>query len=152
MLIAHLPAGYVFARGLRLRGREMAAALAGAVAPDLDMIWFYLVDSSVHHHRFWPHIPALWLGVALIGLPLLARFARGWLAAGVMFLAAVFLHLLLDSVAGSVMWLWPWNDRLYELVTVPATQDHWVLSFMLHWSFGLELAICALALWLFWRR
>lgn len=150
MLIAHLPSGYLLGRALGARGRVMVAALLGAVAPDFDMIWFHLADRTVHHHRFWPHIPALWLAVAVVGLPLVGRFARRWLSAAACFLAGVFLHLVLDSLAGSVMWLWPLDDRLYELVTVQPTHGHWVLSFMAHWTFGAELAICATAaaLWL----
>ena len=50
------------------------------------------------------------------------------------------------------MWLWPRSDHLYSLIEVPATQSHWIMSFILHWSFAAELAVIALALRLFLTR
>lgn len=152
MLIAHLPSGYLLGRSLGARGPVMAAALTGAVAPDLDMLWFTFVDSSIHHHRFWPHIPAIWAGIALIALPVIATRRRHWLAAAATFFAAVLMHLILDTLTGGIMWLWPFSDHLFTLVTVPATHSHWILSFMLHWTFLAEIALCIAALMLFLRR
>ncbi|WP_390881416.1 hypothetical protein [Cardiobacterium hominis] len=34
--------------------------MAGGLLPDIDMLWFYLVD-HVHHHRYPTHWPLLWL-------------------------------------------------------------------------------------------
>ena len=81
---------------------------------------------------------------------LMTRAAR--MRAAALFLIAVLGHLILDSFAGGIMWLWPLRDHLYSLSSVPATQTHWVLSFMLHWSFLPELAITGAALWLFLTR
>lgn len=152
MLIAHLPSGYLLGRGIHARGPVMAAALLGAVAPDFDMIWFHLVDHSVHHHRFWPHIPAIWLVMTAVVLPLAARFRPSLVSPAAAFFAAVFVHLLLDTVGGGIMWLWPFSDHLFELVTVPATQSHWIASFILHWTFLLEIAICIAASAILCRR
>jgi hypothetical protein len=128
----------------------MPAALLGAVFPDFDMLFFHFVDGGrIHHHRYWVHIPVFWLVVAAVTLPVLARF--GHAATGLVFFAAVLLHLLLDSIGGGIMWLYPFNDTLYELVTVPATRSHWIWSFMLHWTFALEVMIWIGAL-LLWRR
>ena len=74
MLTAHLPSGYVLTRlapdGCRLL---MPATLLGAVLPDFDMLWFYFVDhGSIHHHRYWVHVPAFWAAVAALTLPGLA--------------------------------------------------------------------------------
>ncbi|MCM0684581.1 hypothetical protein [Akkermansia massiliensis] len=50
MFIAHLPAGYLLAKTIRLRtpGRKavMTAALLGAIAPDLDLFYFYTLDGA----------------------------------------------------------------------------------------------------------
>lgn len=151
MLTAHLPSGYVLARmvppGVPY---VMPAALIGAVLPDLDMIWFYLVDDrAFHHHRYWVHIPVFWLCVAAVSLPLAARAGLGRTAA--VFFAAIVLHLLLDSIGGGIMWGAPFSDRLVALVEVPPTRSHWVASFVLHWTFLLELAVWLAALML-WRR
>lgn len=154
MLTAHLPSGYVLARGVPVRnGWLMPVALTGAVFPDLDMLFFYFVDAGrIHHHRYWVHVPAFWGVIGALALPVLAWW--GWLQQGLVFLAAIFLHLLLDTIGGGILWGAPFDDRLYSLVTVPATQDHWILSFLLHWTFVAELGIWGLAayLWIFRRR
>jgi inner membrane protein len=151
MLIAHLPAGYITARVVGVQaGWPLAAALLGSVLPDFDLFWFYLVDDrAVHHHRYWVHAPGFWAISAVVALVVLRGQAR-WTA--ILFFAAVFGHLVLDSIGGGIMWLWPFSDRLFSLIEVPATQSHWVLSFILHWSFAAELAVIGLALWLFMTR
>lgn len=154
MILAHLPSGYVLARlAGQPRGLPMAAALLGAVFPDLDLIWFYLIDDrAFHHHRYWVHAPGFWLILGAVALPLIRRFAPRFLLPAVMFLAAVFLHIVLDTLAGSVMWLWPFSDRLYTLVEVPPTRSHWILSFLTHWTVLAELALILWAAVLFLRR
>lgn len=143
MILAHLPSGYLFGRASGSCDRAvLIAALIGSVAPDFDMLWFYLVDQGqTHHHRFWPHIPLVWAGIAALVLPLIAITARRWLAPAAAFLGAVMMHLVLDTVNGGIMWLWPFSDRLVTLVTVPATRSNWVLSFLTHWSVLAEIAI-----------
>lgn len=152
MLTAHLPSGYLLARGLpRDIPALMPVALVGAVFPDLDMIWFHLVDHrAFHHHYYWVHIPAFWLAVAALVLPL--AWWLGHLRTAAVFFAAILIHLILDTIGGGVMWGAPFSGRLYELVTVPARYGHWVTNFILHWTFLLELAIWAAALWLWLTR
>ncbi len=156
MLTAHLPSGYILAQvPRRTFAGLLPAPLIGAVFPDLDMIWFYLVDDrAFHHHRYWVHVPAFWAGGAVTVLPIIGLFARRWLKVVLVFLAAIFLHLVLDSIGGGVMWFAPLDDRLLSLTVVPTTQSHWILSFLLHWTILLEVAIwgLALALWLRRRR
>lgn len=142
MLIAHLPSGYLLARASRWR---MGACLLGSVFPDLDMIRFWWEGGHVHHHAYFTHLPAFWAAVALLSLALPRKDLS------LPFLAGIFLHLSLDTVAGDVKWLWPLSDRMVHLVAVPATHDHWVRSFVFHWTFLLELGITAAAL-LLWRQ
>lgn len=154
MLTAHLPSGYVLARLLPEARIPLIlpAALLGAVLPDFDMIWFHFIDhKAIHHHRYWVHIPLFWGVVASVSLPLIRYFARRYFVTALVFFAAITMHLLLDSLSGGILWGMPFSDHLYSLVTVPATQDHWVLSFMLHWSFLPELVIWAIAIFL-WLR
>ena len=145
MIVAHLPAGYLLARALP--GPAFGAALAGSVAPDLDLLAFYLVDGrAVHHHRYWVHIPGFWAmagGGALVALRAAGRRRLAGLLAA--FLAGVALHLVLDGIVGGIAWLWPVHDELLRLVEVPARFDWWVWSFVLHWTFALELAVVAVA-------
>ncbi|WP_374636956.1 metal-dependent hydrolase [Paracoccus sp. (in: a-proteobacteria)] len=146
MILAHLPSSYLLGRAGGGPRAVMIAALIGSVAPDFDMLWFWLVDGGqTHHHRFWPHIPLVWIGIAAIALPLIAGVARRWPAPAAAFLAAILMHICLDTVNGGILWGWPFSDHLYLLVTVPATRAHWVLSFLTHWSTLAELAIIAAA-------
>jgi hypothetical protein len=151
MLTAHLPSGYVLARSLPPHVPYLLpAALLGAVLPDFDMIWFHLVDNRAIHHRYWVHIPAFWLAVAL---PTLLILRRGkWFATALVFFGAIFMHLILDSLSGGILWGAPFSDRLMSLTTVPATRSHWVWSFVFHWSFAAELLIWAAAINLWFRR
>jgi inner membrane protein len=153
MIIAHLPSGYLLARGTgHRRGMLLGAALLGAVLPDFDMLYFHFVDHSVHHHRFWPHIPAIWAVITLTVLPLVRWLRPSWFAPVVLLLAGVWLHLVLDTWAGDIMWLWPYSDRLFHVFGVPATQSNWVLSFVLHWTFLAEVAIILAAIFVYFRR
>lgn len=149
MFIAHLPAGYLVSRSLRDPVAQ-AALLVGSVAPDLDILRFYILDNQgIHHHEYLTHRPLLWMGIAVLSVFLwrfsLARIL-GWFSAGAL------LHMLLDSFLGEINWGWPWGAFGGPLIVVPATQSHWILSFVLHWTFVLEIAICAAALWVYLGR
>ncbi len=182
MFIAHLPAGYLVVHALwpRLRPQAytdeteppppqrgstpapaaipktaMAVALVASIAPDLDLLWFYGVDGGqTHHHHFFPHLPFLWgvaggFGVVLLTLLGQPR-ARRLFALGI---ACGLVHLVLDTLVGHIKWLWPFSQNMMAMVTVPATEQHWIFNFVLHWTFGVEIAICGAAIaHLLWRR
>ena len=65
--------------------------------------------------------------------------------------SSIAVHLLLDTLAGDIKWLWPLSDRFYSLIPIPARHGHWVLNFVLHPVFLLELLIWAGAAWV-WTR
>ncbi len=156
MLTAHLPSGYLIGRLIeknRPQRQIMATALIGALIPDLDMLYFHFVDfGRTHHHLFITHWPLAWLA---IGLPVIAlyhvtgqTFSRNM---AVTFLGAVMLHLCLDSIAAPVFWLMPFTQGQIELVQVPANYPHWIISYLLHWTFALELAIWLAAIFAYMR-
>jgi inner membrane protein len=124
------------------------------MVPDLDLLYFFLFDNQqTHHHKYFPHLPWVWF--SLLGLSIAGR--RIWPASPLPALSLVFslggiLHVVLDSLVGDVWWLAPFVDRPYALFTVPARFDPWWLSFILHWSFLVELAVCAWALVIYRRR
>lgn len=141
MFIAHLPSGFLLgalaARSTRWPRYGWHAVLIGSVFPDLDMFYFYLIDGrQTLHHEYWTHLPFFWLCVACV---------IGWWSLGRLFLASVFVHLVLDSVTGGILWLWPWSDASHSLITVPPTPHGWIYSFVFHWSFWAELAIVLVA-------
>ena len=161
MLIAHLPAGYVTARLLfpRLDAAGapfrpfLLASLLGAVAPDFDLLYFYLVDQRQHlHHTFWPHFPIFWIALLAASLAWFhLGHARRYAALAVMFAANGLIHMVLDTVVGNIWWLAPFVDQPFALFTVTARYTPWWLNFIVHWTFAFELAIIAWAIYL-WRR
>jgi inner membrane protein len=66
-------------------------------------------------------------------------------------LACLLLHMVLDSIAAEIGWLKPFAPYEVNLVQVPARYDWWVWSFVLHWTFLLELAIVLAAGVTLWR-
>ena len=147
MITAHLPAGYVLGKSLPQARFVLPAALIGAGLPDLDLIWFYLIDDrAFHHHHYWVHIPGFWLAVAAVVLPLVAILNRMLLPAAIAFFLSLFLHICLDAIAGGVAWAWPFSDQLIYLVAVPDRFGQWVTNFILHPVFILEIAIWATAI------
>jgi len=160
VFIAHLPAGWLATTALlRRRAGEslprrplLALGLAASVLPDLDLFWFHFVDGRRQvHHAYVTHKPFAWLAV-FAAAALVMRMARAgrtaWLALGV-FAANVMLHLVLDTTAGGIRWLWPATEAEFALSHPPALHDPWYLNFVLHWTFALELAIALAALVLF---
>jgi inner membrane protein len=163
VFIGHLPAGYLASTALvdrtglaqRLRRRLLAVGLAASVAPDLDLLWFYLVsDRQVVHHAFCPHLPGAWLlagGAAALALSLARAPRPVWLGIGLV-LVNVGIHLVLDTIVGGVRWGWPVTETEYRLFTVTARYRPWYVNFFLHWTFALELLVVALAWWQFGHR
>ena len=151
MFIGHLPAAYVVARltSHKTTKSERLAFLIGSILPDVDMIWFYLIDNrQTHHHNYLTHKPAVWLTVLVIGLLFRSqKLGRVAIAVGL----GGLLHMGLDSIVGQVTWLWPFSSFAHPLVTVPATQPWWVMSFVLHWTFAVEVVLTIWAL-ILWRR
>lgn len=150
MIVGHLPAGYLLATAL---DRSFDAdpliwwsIVVGSVLPDVDMLWFYLVDGGVmHHHSYLTHDPTLWLCLLLAGFVLSSRLLIG-IGVGAV------LHMALDTIVGPISWGFGALSFSGPIVEVPATQPHWVLSFLLHWTFLAELLLWAIATTVFLRR
>ncbi len=159
MFIAHLPAGYLWTRFIvAKRGmadipspryrKLMALGLIGSLLPDVDMLYFYLIDNRQHlHHGYWTHIPLSWLilfGAAL----LIGRLLRKPLVApaAIVLFSNVIIHLVLDTVAGKIPWFAPFSSRTFVLFEVPARYGWWVWNFVFHWTFLPEITILASAL------
>lgn len=153
MITAHLPSGYVLGRVFPKAPLVLPAAVVGGILPDFDMIWFYLIDErSIHHHRYWVHIPSFWATISVFALPLVTLLARPYLAATTAFFAALGLHMILDTISGGIMWHWPASTQFTTLITVPTRFDNWVLNFVFHWVFALEVMIWIAAIYLWKRR
>lgn len=128
--------------------------LLGSVLPDVDMLYFYLVDNrNTNHHLYWTHLPIFWVavlgGVAVIAT--LLGMVRTRLMALCLF-AGIVLHLLLDTLVGGILWLFPYETSQIYLIKVPAVRSWWVWNFVLHWTFMIEIAICVMAAITWFRR
>ena len=71
---------------------------------------------------------------------------------GLMLILQSMIHLALDSLVGGILWLYPFNSTAYTLIIVPARFGHWVLNFVFHWTFIIELGIVVLAIIAFFLR
>jgi inner membrane protein len=147
MILAHLPAGYLTARAVGVRRDPVvAAALIGSVAPDLDLSWFYLVDHrQVLHHLYWTHAPGFWAVIALVVLVWIRSARPALFTLTAVFFASVFIHLVLDTPVGGIMWFCPFDHQLFRLFEVQQSERHWIITFMMHPSFLAEIAITGLA-------
>ncbi len=161
MLIAHLPASYLLTRKmLQLPGIAfdihflrplMVAGLVAGVFPDLDLLYFFLVDHQQHlHHDYWTHLPLFWtlLFAAAITASAVKRSRRLFNLSLIVY-ANLILHMLLDTVVGKIKWGGPLSDRVFYLFEVPARFTPWLLNFVLHWTFGLELLLLISAVWIY---
>lgn len=146
MFIGHLPAGFILTNFLQKRLRDkrfLWLGLIGSVLPDIDLLYFYLVDNrQTLHHDYWIHIPFYWFCICLISFACLYLFRQNRLyTAAIIFFANIFLHLLLDTVVGGIVWLYPLSEHSLFLTVVPARYQPWYLSFVFHWTFLLEIGL-----------
>ena len=159
MLIAHAPTGMLMAAVLiKLKPQAVSWQrwyLMGAVMgvlPDLDMLWFYLVDHrQYHHHVYVPHWPIVWLSISVLALVWYGIKQSKAAACAVLLGLTGISHMVLDSVVGDIGWLKPWHDGLYAMFEVSNRYSAWQLNFIIHWSFAMELGLLLLAVWQ-WRR
>ncbi len=161
MIIGHAPAGYVISRLLLHRFCPgdipvkifLWCGVIGAIAPDIDMLYFHLVDHRQHHHHSYvSHFPIVWFSLVLLSF-LWVRWAKNkyYAVLACIFSVNGFVHLFLDTLVGDVWWFAPFIDRSFAFFSVPVLYKLWWLNFLLHWSFAVELAILVWALYL-WRQ
>lgn len=161
MFIAHAPSGYLLAKAIIRQCRQSAAVakgmlvagVVGAVFPDVDLFYFYLIDHrQLHHHKYFTHWPVTWLALILFSA-LLSRWEPAKNAARLLavFALAGMLHMILDTLIGDIWWLAPWLKVPFKLFTVEAVYQPWWLNFILHWSCLVELSICLLAAYVFFK-
>jgi hypothetical protein len=132
----------------------IVAGIIGSIAPDFDMVYFYLIDHrQTHHHKYVTHWPLVWLCLVAASL-LWFRVSRCSKASclALVFTAGGVLHLILDSFVGDIWLLAPFGGKPYAMFTVPAVFNPWWLNFFFHWSFAVELIVCLWAFTLYRRR
>lgn len=162
MFIAHLPSGYILAKLLEKKFRHnllskkvfFIVMMIGAVFPDIDLFYFYLFDNrSVHHHKYFLHWFSFWIPIFLISYFCFKRsvYASQFALMTMLFSGAALLHICLDTFVGDVWLFAPFIDRAYVFFEVTSRYQPWWLNFILHWSFVVELLICFIAMWMYWK-
>jgi inner membrane protein len=151
MFIAHIPAGYLasnlIAQKQTNRFRLLAFGIGCSILPDLDLLWFYLVDNrQTAHHAYIFHWPLFWCALALAAWFFSWTTKKAWMQTYILVgLVCLTLHMFLDSFAAEIYWLKPFSDMHLNVVEVPARYGWWVWNFVFHWTFAAELAICLAA-------
>ncbi|MGF7059513.1 metal-dependent hydrolase [Brassicibacter mesophilus] len=158
MLIAHAPAGYVVLRLFNKIKKENISyfkyGILFSIWPDFDLLYFYLIDNkSSLHHFYFPHIP-LFAFICCFLVIVLKKLKVDKRAINIYYLFLInwFIHLALDTVTGGINWLYPINNKLFVFIKIPANYQHWIISFVLHWSFLFEISIVIWAVILFLKR
>lgn len=135
----------------------MCLGLVASMLPDIDMLYFNSVSSSKSHHEFVTHMPMFWFLVMFFALGLSStfiknerRYERALLVLFILFIN-IFLHMLLDSFATPIRWVYPLYNYSFELIHVPAKYDWWVWNSVLHWSFLAEIVIVIASLCVFFK-
>lgn len=155
MLIAHASAGYIVTKSFNKIKKDnisyLKYGLIFSILPDLDLLYFYLIDNkNTLHHFYFPHIPAfLLLGCLLIPVLKQLKITSKIINIYSLFLINWFVHLVLDTITGGINWLFPFSERLFFLIQIPAKYPHWILSFIFHWSFLIEIGIIIWSIILF---
>lgn len=162
MFVAHIPAGYICGKSLlqRFASRGVPAkvlvlvSILGAIAPDLDLFYFYLIDQRrTPHHLYWPHFPLVWLVLlATSACWLRAASEKRHAVLAFMFSVGGMVHVMLDTIVGDIYWLAPFRFDAFSFFIVPSLYKPWWLNFFLHWSFLLEILLVAWAAILFRRK
>lgn len=152
MLFSHLPAGFIvtyltrkiWRRDLskrQIKWLYVVGTLAGTL-PDIDNLYYYLVDSSFSHRELITHTLFFYLIICsafyLVGY-LLKRKIICSLSLIVFF--ASLSHLLLDSFSPGIGWFYPFSSLIFGLLSFPALATGWYGQHLLVITYSLELAI-----------
>ena len=158
MIFAHLPAGYIFThflhRKIVITPRVIWLGCFASILPDFDLLYFWFVDNmQVNHRLYWTHMPFFWC-IAASTFSVLLKIVKGkwWNIYLSVFFSNICLHLVLDTMAAPIYWFYPFSIVPFYLIEIPANFDYWLLSFVFHWSFIIELAIICGALYISLRQ
>ena len=132
--------------------RYLWVGLIASIFPDLDLLYFYFIDQRrTLHHEYWMHLPLFWLSVWIAALIVFVTVKnKNIFLVSTIFIANIFLHLILDTFAAGIPWLYPFSHTSFVLIQVPSRYPFWIENFVFHWSFLVELAIVlwAVIVWL----
>ncbi len=171
LLPGHIAFGYLASKAalhsIDLPAHEADIALLigviSSVAPDLDLLYFFLRKRSLKlqddssHRTLLSHAPLLWLASAIA----LALFGQSefWIAVGLAIWAGSWSHFAGDSIEYGIMWLWPFSKRQFSLRKIseagPSEKSlprfYWRYFcdiYARNWTFWMEVTIICLAIFI----
>ena len=155
MLVGHLaPVGPIAAAAERrwrpewphwTRALPWAAALAGSVFPDLDVIANILLTGTFHHLYYWPHSILSYLPLLALGLALVCWRRTRWAGALLLtFGSSIVAHLLLDTVSHGTLLFYPLSWKVVGW-TFPPAGETMLISYLRSPNFWLEPGVIGLA-------
>ncbi|MFH2104880.1 MAG: metal-dependent hydrolase [Parcubacteria group bacterium] len=156
MIFAHAPAGFIAAyitrkiwrRGLSRRQTSWLYFIGtlGGILPDIDTLYYYLVDSHFSHRELITHTPILYIVICailyLLGYLLKKKFIRAF---SLVIFFATLSHLMLDSFNSGIGWLYPGTDLIFGLLGISVLAEGWYGQYLLVITFSTELAIFLVA-------
>lgn len=168
MLLAHAPAGYLLTRFLtrtvfkksidpersnRFYQAVMFAGLIGAILPDVDFIYHLFFDpNKTPHHSYITHMPILWISLTVLSIVTGKLFKNSnFTIVSVTACLSALLHLVCDTITGVIYWLYPLNNKAFNVFSVSDIHIWWVQNYLSHWTFLIEIAIVFLAMVIFLR-
>jgi hypothetical protein len=152
MTFGHLSAGYITSKLLFKEFKHQAVfskafmfwGMFGSIAPDFDILYYYTTKHTlINHHQYFTHFPIFWLALLLISLFWLRLHHHRSQnpASAFIFTFNGFIHTVLDTVTGDILWLAPFLSKPFSLVAkrseIPDFTD---------WTFGIELFLLLWAL------
>ncbi len=163
MIFGHLPAGYItskllfkkFATRTSFYKAFMFWGMFGAIAPDIDLFYYYLIDVYKNsHHTYFTHFPLFWLILLLISMVWLRLGDNHSQNPAFAFIFAIngLIHMLLDTFTGNIFWLAPFLNTPFSLVSLDLEYNSWELNYFTHWAFVLELFIIWWAVFLRFKK
>jgi inner membrane protein len=150
MIFAHLPSGYILARSAPSKFSKrwtILAALIGSIFPDIDLAYYWTFGTASSHHDYFTHLPVFW-AVVTLGLFLCrgrSILTRKQIQISAVFLSAVWLHLILDTVCGAIAWMYPFSQTKFSFFTHGHPYNFWLWNEVFSWTFSFEFLIFAIA-------
>lgn len=121
------------------------SAILGA-AVDLDMLFVWFFDGRNSHREFLTHTPILYVFITVIILGFGAVLKnKKVFAIGKVFFVATITHIILDSLFGGIMWLFPFSDEFYGLMLFDSLANSLYGVYSLFINYSLEALFFALA-------
>lgn len=143
--------------------------ILASVLVDLDDFYAFIkigrpiaATKEVDHRKFISHAPLLHLGIAaaVFGIATLLG-SNDWRLYSILYLVGVWTHFIFDSFGYGIMWLWPFDSKLFSLFNANKRLDvpdnlpviaYWVRflkEYLRYPPFILELLVISAALFVY---